>query len=102
MSEELLYELRQDVTMPGHYWRAGIKKTKKEWMNLFNINSFQFGWATEWFIDLSPKDAEEVDRVKQIVKEEFNRQNLISITYTEAAENCVRKALTEFCKNEKK
>ena len=100
MNEESLYELKQDVTLPGHYWRAGLKKTKAEWMKIFDINSYQFGWATEWFIDLAPK-MEEPDRVKEIIKEEFERQNLHSITYKEATEICVRKALTEFCNHEK-
>lgn len=85
--------------MPGHYWRAGVKKTKAQWIEIFDMDEYQFGWADEWFIDLTPTEPHQIDRVKEIVNQEFEREGLHSITYKEAAETCVRKALTEFCKN---
>lgn len=93
--DEPLYELRKDVQMPGAYWKAGIKKTEKEWREIFHMGESQYKWSSEWFLDLTPVKRPEHDRVKQIVEDIFIRENLFSISYKEAAIEAVHKALSE-------
>jgi len=96
---EILYELKQDASIPTGYWRAGKKLSEKRWREIFNIpENSPFSWFSDWFIDLTPTPSEEIDRIKEIVNQVFTDLNLHSISYKEAAEICVRKALIEFCK----
>ena len=95
MSEEPLYELRKDVDIPGNYWRAGLQKTEKEWIEIFHMYPLHFQWCQDWFLCLTPPDPEKTDRVREIVKEVFSDKGLKSISYKEAAEECVHKALLE-------
>lgn len=97
MSEEPLYELKKDVNMPGRYWRAGAKKTEREWKIIFQIKeNWPFSWEAEWFIDLRVKPELAKDEILELVSEIFSKRELHSITYKEAACTCVREAMTRF------
>ncbi len=97
MSEEPLYELRKDVWMPGTYWRAGCQKSEKDWKQIFGIPEGQpMSWEKEWFIDLRPVEAQPQDEIRELVKEVFTKHNIHSITYMDAACECVREALVRF------
>ena len=95
MPEETLYELKKDVQIPGHYWRAGIRKTEKEWKEIFHMSDdYPFQWEREWFIDLRPQQEQPTDGVADIVDEVFEKEGLKSISYKEAAAKAIRLALT--------
>lgn len=97
MSDEPLYELRKDVSMPGTYWRAGCRKTEKDWKQIFGIpEGHPMHWERDWFIDLRPLEEQPKDEIQELVKEIFARHNIHSITYKETACECIREALTRF------
>lgn len=84
MIEDKLYELRKDVWYPGNYYRAGIQKTEAEWAELFDFIDIDF--YSEWFIDLSEhKEHESIDELQELINKVFERKQLNSISYKEAA-----------------
>ncbi len=84
MSEEKLYELRQDIWTPAYYIRAGFRKTEEEWRE--RLGEFNMKWSSEWFIDLSKKEeSREVDELRELVDAVFKKKGLNSISYKEAA-----------------
>lgn len=84
MSEETLYELRKDAWTPSGYWRAGIKKTKKDWQKEFN-NENLIMW-NDWFINTSEViEKKPVNELYQLVNDVFKSKGLNSISYKEAA-----------------
>jgi hypothetical protein len=94
---EKIYELKTDVRTPQGYWRAGMKKTEAEWRKEFHISdSYPFQWVEEWFIDLSPKEEPEIDEVFDIVRKIFDKKDLHSITYREAAVEACKQCLIYF------
>lgn len=94
---EPIYELKKDVSMPGRYWRAGAKKTEAEWKKEFGIKpDYPFQWCMDWFIPPPEEPNYHIDEVKEVVKSVFDRQQLHSITYREAAEECCREVLARF------
>jgi len=95
--EERMYELKKDVWTPGGYWRAGQKRPESEWRKEFNITG-PFHWAKDWFLDLTPPEVQEKDTVKEIVKMVFEKHDLHSISYKEAAEEACRMCLIELKK----
>lgn len=81
---EKLYELRQDVWTPAGFWRAGMKKTEKEWHQAFG--DFYMPFCSEWFINLSEyKEPDSRDELQDLVNKVFERKKLNSISYKEAA-----------------
>jgi|SRR5882762_436127 len=97
--DEPLYELRKDVNMPGAYWRAGDQKTEKEWKEIFGISeSHPFHWESSWFIDLRPAEKQPKDKIYELVRTIFEKHDLHSVSYREAACECVREALVRFKK----
>ena len=84
MSEEKIYELRQDVWTPAGFWRAGSKKTEKEWHEQFG--DFHMPFCSEWFIDLSRYEEPFLkDELQDLINKVFGRKKINSITYKEAA-----------------
>lgn len=83
-----MLELIKDIQLPGEYYRAGQQKTRGEWAALFPHLHFQSEWD-RWFIDLDkPNDAPQ-DEIREIVEQIFNERLLYSISYKEAAVECV-------------
>lgn len=94
------YELKKDVTTPGNFWRAGIRKTEKEWREIFDFVNIQ--WESEWFIDLSVAQEEAPkDELRDIINSVFKDKGLHSITYKEAAREIAEKWV-RYLKSEKK
>lgn len=84
MSEETLYELRQDIWTPSFYIRAGLRKTEREWKD--KLGDFNMEWASEWFIDLEKHaDTRPVDELNELIKTVFSEKGLNSISYMVAA-----------------
>lgn len=93
VKDDKIFELRKDISTPGGYWRAGTRKTKKEWVELFNIASYLFDHKNynEWFIDpLEVIEEFELDDLSKIVNEVFGRKELRSISYKDAAKEVAR------------
>ena len=85
-----LFELKKDINTPDCYIRAGKRKTKEEWEQLFP-KAFQFFCNDEWFIDLTPKEEQpkyEKSIVEKLVDEVFDSHGLLSISYRKAAVMC--------------
>lgn len=84
MSEEKIYELRQDAWTPSGFWRAGIRHTEAEWRQEFNDPKLIM-W-NDWFFDTSiVKEKDNCDELYQLVKNIFEKKGLHSISYKEAA-----------------
>lgn len=84
MREDKLYELRQDISTPGFYIRAGKRATEAQWKE--RLGDFNMKWCSEWFWDTSIKEEEkEVDKLNELVDEIFAEKGLRSISYKEAA-----------------
>ena len=88
-----MYELKKDISHPGAYYRAGQQKSKEEWEAIFP-NAFLLN-SNEWFIDLSKLKTKEgqADLVKTVVNEVFEKHQLHSISYKEAAQEACREYL---------
>jgi hypothetical protein len=85
MSEDKLYELRQDVWTPANYYKAGSKGTVKYWQKAFGY--FNITWASEWFIDLSIQEEPlKKDELRNLIDSVFKRKRLNSLTYKDAAQ----------------
>lgn len=84
-----MYELKKDISTPSAYFRAGEQRTKEEWEKEFP-DCFAFH-SNEWFIDLTEKTkpAREVDELWKIVNEVFDKMELRSISYKNAAKKCI-------------
>lgn len=90
--KEAIYELKQDIRLPGAYIRAGERKSKAQWEASFP-NAFRWGendWK-EWFIDLSEgkKIISASPTIIEIVNTVFERRNLHSLSYKDAAIECI-------------
>lgn len=86
-----MYELIKDVFVPGAYYRAGTQHTQAEWIAIFPT-AFKNGDGSNFFIDLSsPIKKEEQDIITDIISEVFGRAGLHSISYREAARECMLK-----------
>ncbi len=84
MSEDKLYELRQDINTPAHYIRAGKRATEEQWKE--RLGDFNMRWCSEWFIDTSIKeDNDSRDNLTMLIDEVFESKGLRSISYKEAA-----------------
>jgi hypothetical protein len=84
MSEDKLYELRQDIWTPVYFIRAGFRKTEKEWVE--RLGKFNIKFASEWFIDLSKEINDPYkDDLQDLINSIFEKRNLNSISYKEAA-----------------
>jgi hypothetical protein len=85
-----MYELRKDIFTPSGYIRAGVKKTSREWEAIFPICNCSGN--TEWFIDIQNKPVEFFDAPEAvIVNYIFNKHGLASISYKQAALECLSK-----------
>ncbi len=79
-----IYELKKDIVLPGGYYRAGTKKTAKQWQKEFG--KITLDKEPEWFIDISKaQDKQEPSMLNAIIDEIFKQHGLYSITYKEAA-----------------
>lgn len=85
-----MLELRKDINLPGQYYRAGQQETKDEWLKLFPHLYFQGDWD-EWFIDTAKEPDEPRDVIEKLVNEVLEKYGLRSISYKQAAAECVRK-----------
>jgi hypothetical protein len=84
MSEDKLYELRQDINTPAHYIRAGKRATEAQWKE--RLGDFNIRWCSEWFLDTTVKEEQmEVDELNDLVDAVFKERGLRSISYKEAA-----------------
>lgn len=84
MSEEKIYELKQDIFTPCYYIRAGKRATERQWKE--KLGEFNMNWCSEWFIDTSIKNIQpEVDELNELINKVFDKNNLRSITYKDAA-----------------
>lgn len=88
---EKLYELKKDIISPEGYLRAGITKTKSEWVTLFP-SSFSANFIiAEWFICV--EGIEEQTTVNPdiitIVRDVFVQRGLRSVSYEMAAVRCI-------------
>lgn len=84
MSEDKIYELRQDINTPAFYIRAGKRATEAQWKE--RLGDFCIRWCSEWFWDTSIKeDPMEVDKLKELIDAVFEENGLRSISYKEAA-----------------
>jgi hypothetical protein len=96
---EQLFELKKDVTTPGGYFRAGIQKTRPEWEKFFP-GSFDRIILTgdEWFIDLSKPlpVPDPLPLTTQIVDEVFAERGLRSISYKQAAQECIERYVARY------
>jgi hypothetical protein len=86
---EKTYELKKDVSMPGEYHRAGRILTGKEWAEIFPRMA-DMAW-NEWFIDTSmvKEKTSSLDMADNIINDVFFRKGLHSISYKEAAKECI-------------
>lgn len=82
---EKIFELKRDVWYPGHYFRAGMRRTEAEWKEIFAFNDIR--WESDWFIDLTKQEQDILlkDELGLIIEDVFSRKKLNSITYKEAA-----------------
>jgi hypothetical protein len=79
----MMFELKRDIQMPGHYYRAGQQQTKEEWLQIFP-DGFDFDWK-DWFIDLSIEETKNnPNLISDLVNEIFEAKNLHSISYRNA------------------
>lgn len=85
-----MLELRKDIILPGQYFRAGQRLAREEWLKLFPHLYFQGDWD-EWFLDPVKVTFQPSDIIEKLVDEIFESRNLKSITYKQAAAECVRK-----------
>ena len=84
MSEEKLYELRQDIWTPAYYIRAGKRASESQWKE--KLGEFNIQWANEWFIDIEKNEhARPIDELRELINSVFSEKNLYSISYKEAA-----------------
>lgn len=92
-----LLELKKDINVPGEYVRAGTIKTKKEWKKLFPsaflFDTYETFQNHEWFINKSlpiKKYDGKPNLQREIVHKIFSKRGLMSMTYKEAAEACLK------------
>lgn len=88
--DDKIYELRKDISLPGRYFRAGQQRSKSAWKALFP-DAFKFD-ERDWFIDIAAVEEAKKDSrsVKQIIVDEvFARHELKSLSYKEAAMECM-------------
>lgn len=84
MSEEKIYELKQDISTPCFYIRAGKQATESQWKE--RLGDFNIRWCSEWFYDLSIKEeSKPIDELKELIEAVFSEKGLNSISYKEAA-----------------
>lgn len=87
------YELMQDINTPNGYWRAGTRKDRNEWEEIFP-GCFDNNNSEDWFFDhnkyYSPLDmGDEKDEIAVHVRDVFDKLGLRSITYRRAAVQAV-------------
>ncbi len=84
-----MYELKKDISTPNGYFRAGEQRTQEDWEKEFP-NCFAFH-SREWFIDLIEKQEpeSEIDELWEIVNTVFDKMELKSISYKNAAKKCI-------------
>lgn len=91
--EEKTYELLKDISFPGHYFRAGQRKTAKEWYELFKF--VDISWEKDWFMDVEGiQENEFSDVLSRIIIEEFEKRGLRSQTYSTAARAIAQRWIT--------
>lgn len=92
-----MFELKKDIKMPGHYYRAGQQQTKEEWLQIFP-DGFDFDWR-DWFIDLKALEDSQyqpINLIQELVNEIFDRKGLHSISYRQTACICVEQYLKKY------
>lgn len=90
-----IYELKKDISTPSIYMQAGIRKTEEEWEAAFP-DSFAFCANSEWFIDVTtPMDEHQQHTMElEIVNSVFTKRGLKSLSYKEAAHECLKQYKT--------
>ena len=85
-----LFELRKDVSMPGQYFRAGLRKPLWEWERAFG--ALIDPDIREWFFDVeeeAKKPVPEPHLKITVVHEVFEAAGLNGIAYKNAAHDCI-------------
>ncbi len=88
-TKEITYELRKDISTPDSYLRAGLRKTKSEWLLDFP-KAFIFH-SNEWFIEVTEySDKPNTNSIESIIVDRvFAEFGLRSMSYKEAAIKCI-------------
>ena len=85
---EIKYELKKDISTPNGYIRAGVVHTESEWQELYPKCSC-YG-NSEWFISLDKSSIQVDSSIEDtIIKDVFSRLGLRSISYKQAALECM-------------
>lgn len=84
MSEEKIYELRQDIWTPAFYIKAGKRGTEAQWKE--RLGDFNMSWSSEWFFDVSEqKNEPRIDELNELINTVFKSMGLNSLSYKSAA-----------------
>ncbi|CCH01932.1 hypothetical protein FAES_3926 [Fibrella aestuarina BUZ 2] len=93
--EKRTYELLRDIALPNKYMRAGTRKTGAEWIALgYAQSGTRQVLCPRWFRDLTTAPTVIQDPLKAFCRDVLAEHGLYSLTFIDAAAECVRRAQT--------